>query len=118
MVFQEQPNEPWGRFDFLLIEAYQMLQDELCPKCGHPIWLCRSSSNKVDFSVEEAYCAAERTLMEYENNQRSPSDRIKDRKEKASWGRFYYTVPKPAYGADSELPGRREYYEELTPTVE
>ena len=118
MIFQTQPDEPWGRFDFLLLEAYQILQDETCPKCGHPVWLCRSTSNKIEFKAQEGYCASERALMEYEDSRKPSKDRQKDKYEKASWGRFFYTKPVLAYGAEGDLPSRTEYYEELASTVE
>lgn len=110
MLFHEQPTAAWERFDFLLLEAYQRLQDELCPKCGHPVWLCRSQSNKVQFSVREAYCSGERALREAEDRGK-PKDKRSSASDKKTWGQFHYTVPIPLPG--EELPTRQEYYEEL-----
>jgi len=109
MLFYEQPTDPWIPFDFKLLEAYQRLQDEICPKCGHPVWLCRSTSNRVQFRVREAYCAAERALKEKENQ---GNKKIKA-SEKKEWGRYYYTEPYVPETIGGELPSRREYYEEL-----
>jgi hypothetical protein len=108
MIFHEQPTAPWVPFDFILLEAYQRLQDELCPKCGHPVWFCRSQGNAVQFSVQTAYCASERALKEWEDRQ---NGKKAEKKDKAAWGRFTYTVPKPLPG--QELPTRSEYYEDL-----
>jgi hypothetical protein len=114
MLFHEQPTDPWRDYDFKLLEAYQRLQDELCPKCGHPVWLCRSSSNRVEFPVRVAYCAAERSLKEHEAGMLSATDKKKiTRSERAGWGRFYYTEPKVPENVDGELPTRREYYGEI-----
>lgn len=118
VIFYEQPTAPWKPFDFKLLEAYQILQDELCPKCGHPVWLCRSQSNTVEFRVRTEYCAGERALKEYEYNKMTHSERKNvDKKDRAGWGRFEYTypaVPEPFKGA--ELPSRADYYEELAKT--
>lgn len=111
MIFHEQPTAPWVAFDFLLLEAHQMLQDEICPKCGHPVWLCRSSSDAVQFKVQTDYCAGERALREAEDRAKPMKDRA-DRKEKKHWGEFRYTVPYAPPG--QELPTRNEYYEELS----
>lgn len=115
LIFHEQPTDPWIPFDFKLLEAYQILQDELCPKCGHPVWLCRSTSQNVEFKVGTAYCAGERALKEHEAAQMTSSERRKiDKKERAGWGRFYYVRPDVPANVEGDLPGRREYYEELS----
>jgi hypothetical protein len=112
MLFYEQPTDPWSPYDFKLLRAYQILQDELCPRCGHPIWLCRSSSNNVAFKVRSAVCQAERALKEAEDNRKDRKDRAKaaDRKH---WGEFFYTQPYRPPNADGEMPTRSEFYAEM-----
>lgn len=110
MIFHEQPTAPWVAFDFILLEAYQRLQDETCPKCGHPVWLCRSSSTDVDFEVHTAYCFAEKALKEAEDKAKPRDSRAK-REEKKTWGEFRYAVPTSPQGR--ELPSRSEYYDSL-----
>lgn len=110
MIFYEQPTDPWTPFDFKLLEAYQMLQDELCPKCGHPVWLCRSESNRVQFKVRAAVCYAERALREKEDQSKKPNDREKDRSVRQSWGEFFYTQPFIPENVEGELPTRMEFY--------
>jgi hypothetical protein len=117
MIFHHQPTAEWVPFDFMLLEAYQMLQDELCPKCGHPLWLCRSTSNNVEFKVREAYCNADRALREYEDN-RLPIKERTDRKSRSEWGRFFYTVPGVPSNAIGDLPTREDYFRELAGKVE
>lgn len=109
MIFYEQPTAPWRPFDFKLLEAYQRLQDETCPKCGHPVWLCRSQSNAVQFKIVEDVCQGERAMRAAEHR----GEKV-DKKDKAKWGQFRYTVPyaPPGY----ELPSREEYYEDLAKT--
>lgn len=112
MIFHEQPTDPWTPYDFKLLEAYQILQDELCPKCGHPIWLCRSTSNRVEFKAQEAYCAGERALKEKEDASKSREDKAKP-KEKKTWGQFFYTSPYTPPNIEGGLPTRAEFYQEM-----
>lgn len=110
MIFHEQPTAPWVAFDFILLEAYQRLQDETCPNCGHPVWLCRSDSPDVQFRAEVGYCAGTRAVKEAEDRSRPTKDRA-DRETKKTWGRFTYPVPYAPPGR--ELPTREQYYEDL-----
>jgi hypothetical protein len=112
MIFHHQPTADWVPFDFKLLEAYQILQDEICPKCGHPVWLCRSTSNDVTFKVREAYCNAERSLKEYEDHRKPIKERT-SAAERKEWGRFHYTVPAVPENATGDLPTREDYYREL-----
>lgn len=117
MIFYEQPTDPWIPFDFKLLEAFQILEDETCPQCGHPIWLCRSSSNALEFSVQDTVCYAERSLKQYEDSQKKPDEREKDSTVRARWGQHYYTVPTllPVEGA--EMPTRNQFYAESSATT-
>ena len=113
MIFHEQPTDPWVPFDFKLLEAYQILQDETCPKCGHPIWLCRSTSQGIQFKVKSDVCYAEKALEEHRVSQMKSKDRAEAKKNKAEWGRFFFTQPYNPPNVDAALPTRTEYYETL-----
>lgn len=117
MIFYEQPTDPWVKFDFMLIEAYQILQDETCPKCGHPVWLCRSSDPRVQFRVTSNVCFAERALKEYEDQKKPRTQREKDMKTRKEWGSFYSTSPFVPKNIEGELPTRTEFYEEMAAKV-
>lgn len=117
MILHRQPTDPWTPFDFKLLEAYQTLQEELCPKCGHPIWLCRSSSNRVAFKVQTAYCSAERALEERKDASKARSDKAKAA-EKKHWGEFQYSVPYSPPNVEGGLPTRAEWYKEQAKPVE
>lgn len=114
LVFHEQPHAPWEPFDFLLLEAYQILQDETCPKCGHFVWLCRSDNNRLDFVVRSDVCAADRKLKLDEYNSKPSKDKnaSKDKSLLSSFGKFQYTVPTMVVG-DKKLPTRADYYKSL-----
>lgn len=115
MIFYRQPTDPWVPFDFKLLETYQIMQDEICPKCGHPVWLCRTSSADVEFIVRTDMCYAERALKEHDEQKKPVKDRTKA-KDRKGWGRIEYTVaqvPKPLEEAGHKLPSRTTYYNEL-----
>lgn len=114
MIFHEQPSEPWTKHDFLLLEAYQILKDETCPKCGHPVWLCRSHSNTFSWKVESYVCQADRLLQEKQWYRTADKGTKPDAKERAEWGKEYYAVPVPLADAGyTELPTRLDYYKSL-----
>lgn len=117
MIFHEQPTDDWTPFDFMLIEAYQMLQDEICPKCGHPVWLCRSNSQNVAFRVTGAVCQAERSLREYEDQKKS-RDKRASKIDKQEWGVFYYTSPFVPQNIEGGLPTREQFYTEMAESQE
>lgn len=89
-----------------------MLQDETCPRCGQPIWLCRSDSTNVAFKVASDTCFAEKALKATEDNRKDKKDRAKPA-ERKEWGKFYYTVPYVPPTAEGDLPSRMEYYKAL-----
>jgi len=66
-VFEKQPSDPWDHADFRLLEAYQILQDETCGNCGHPLWLCRNPD--VFWEVRTDLCAAEKEIESWHKKQ-------------------------------------------------
>lgn len=115
MVFYEQPKQDWTHLDFRLLEAYQMLQDETCPQCGQPSWLCRSSDDRISWRVNESVCHATKAREEREWVRDNPSKRA-DKDERRKWGRFSYATPVVSshYPEGTELPTRKEYYENVS----
>ena len=98
--------------DFKLLEAYQQLQDEICPSCGQPVWLCRSTSQNIAWSVHETTCqytkAVEEKKWRLDHKKGSPK-----KEDRAGWGRILYATPQvPSYlDNDVELPTREEFYQ-------
>lgn len=106
MLFHEQPNTDWTDFDFLLLEAYQMLQDETCSQCGNPIWICHNEeANHVGFKVKTSKCFADAELEKWREKQEKSKNKKKD------YGTRPYVVPY-TYD-DSDMPSRRSYHESL-----
>lgn len=106
MLFHEQPTDSWIPFDFLLLEAYQILQDETCNECGNPIWVCRNDgAANVGFKVKVAKCYAKAELDKWYEKQ------DKAKKNKKSYGEYPYTV---AYTYDDgPMPSRMDYFQYL-----
>lgn len=106
MLFHEQPTDPWTPFDYLLIEAYQILQDETCTECGNPIWVCRNeAAANVGFKVKTAKCFAKGELEKWQEAQE------KKKNKKKVYGEYPYVVPY-TYD-DGPMPTREEFYESL-----
>lgn len=111
MIFYEQPNAPWTEFDFKLLEAYQILQDETCPSCGNPIWVCRTENRDVRFKMQSSTCFADK---EQENWEKQKKKVNKDWKPAA--GEQWYPVPVTISGGP--LPTREDYHRELADRME
>lgn len=111
MILQEQPTNPWKDFDFKLLEAYEILQSEICPKCQNPIWLCRNEDPDVIFEVRSAVCFAEKALERERERREGKNDKEKAKQRINDRGRYWFTVPKmnPA-STKTDLPTRREFY--------
>lgn len=99
--------------DFKLLEAHQILRDEICPQCGQPSWLCRSNDDRVSWRVSDSVCHATKAREEFDwrkNNKGRPS---KD--DRQGWGRFSYVTPIVSghMPEGTELPTRKEFYESV-----
>jgi len=104
MIFYVQPTDPWESYDFKLLEAYQILQDETCSMCGQPIWVCRSTSSNIRIKVRKTQC---NVTAELEKKQQA-DEKSKARKLKP--GEYYYTMV-DTYDGDF-LPTREAFYKE------
>lgn len=106
MLFHEQPTDPWTPFDFKLLEAYQILQEETCQECGNPIWICRNeNASNVGFKIKTATCFAKAELDRWQEREE------KKKTNKKSHGTYPYVV---AYTYDgSDMPTRASYYRGL-----
>lgn len=108
MIFYEQPTDKWTRFDFLLLEAYQILQDETCPQCGQPVWICRSDSSDVNVKVRTATC---NVTAEVEKKRKAMEKKAQNGKAALKPGEYLYPVVEPVPIPGARLPTRREFYE-------
>jgi hypothetical protein len=106
MLFHEQPSDPWVPFDFLLLEAYQTLEDETCNECGNPVWVCRNEeASNVGFKIKTGRCFGKAELDKWMEKD------SKKKTTKKSYGEYPYIV---AYTYDNgPLPSRSDYFQSL-----
>lgn len=111
MVFHEQPSDPWTGSDFRLLEAYQIMQDESCGHCGHPVWLCRNPD--VEWEVRTSTCESDRSITTWREQQTDS-----DGKSKVKNGVHPYAIPFVFEFSDdgspvkefTKLPSREDFY--------
>ena len=105
MLFHEQPTDPWVPFDFMLLEALQVLEQETCSECGNPIWVCRNDdAHNVGFKVKTTTCYAKAEMDRWQERQQ------KNNKSLAP-GELPYTI---AYTYDDgPMPTRKSYYDAM-----
>lgn len=110
MLFHEQPSDPWIDFDFMLLEAYQMLQEETCNECGNPIWICRNEeASWIGFKVKTTKCFAKAEMEKWQEAEEKKSN-------KKNYGVLPYIV---AYSYDeSPMPSRRDFFNGLSDKIE
>lgn len=109
MIFHEQPTEPWSPYDFKLLDAYQVLQDETCQKCGNPLWLCRSQSPNLHAVVRQARCNGTAAL---ERTEKSRSDDKRGRKKRELLPGEYDYVTFETINPEMPLPTRTDWLNE------
>lgn len=62
MILHTQPGKKWNKFDFLCIEAHQIVVNERCPQCGLPRWVCHNEDGDIGFRVVKDICYAKREI--------------------------------------------------------
>jgi len=97
--------------DRALLEAYQILEDEKCPECGQPTWICRNDDANLQFTVKKDVCYAKRAVEEKNADLKSVKDSKERAKIRAGWGAIEY--PSPYMIDGSPIPTRREYYDRI-----
>lgn len=110
MLFHEQPTDPWNEFDFLLVEALQILEDETCRECGNPIWICRNEeAAHVGFKVKTSTCFAKAEMDRWQAAQEKKG-------KKSTPGELPYVI---AFTYDDgPMPTRMSYYRGLSDKIE
>lgn len=118
IVYGKPVNQEWDAMDRALIEAYQILEDERCPECGQPTWICRNDDPNIQFSVKKDVCHAKRVLEETHGQDalKNTKDTKERNKIKASWGSIEYAAPFTI--DEGPLPTRKEYYERVAKDTE
>lgn len=99
------PGSKWTPADHAVAEAFQILQDETCPNCGHPVWVCRTQNNNVEFIVNTEVCQVTAAL----DRKEAAASKSKSAKKKP--GEFNFVRIK--MHGDLPKPDRDSYYQDL-----
>jgi hypothetical protein len=59
MILGADDRKRWDKWDRVLAEAHQIIENERCPQCGYPVYLCQNESEIVQFRLNEESCAIE-----------------------------------------------------------
>ena len=74
----KQPYSKWNELDYILLEAFQLYEDEMVKEVGLPYWMTRSIDPDIQFIVDERYDAASAALSlwnEAESNRKKKKKR-------------------------------------------
>lgn len=58
LIERRAPHGKWSTWDFIAFDAAHRTDDEICKRCGLPVYVCRNESNEIQFGVREEGCAA------------------------------------------------------------
>lgn len=97
------PYGEWSPADYRLIRSYQQMKDELCPKCGQPVWLCHSTDPDLVWEVQTETCYATAAIEARRWKDDNPKEQPK-KKDRQSWGRDYYPVATMLPDMDGNTP--------------
>lgn len=95
----------------MLLEAYQILQDETCSQCGNPIWICRSEDPNVQFKIRNSVCFADREFEKWKKRQQDTAKRLKKDNWEPDPGEEWYPVPYTVDGGP--FPSRDDFLRSL-----
>lgn len=77
LIFRTQPDSEWDELDYILIEAYQVYEDETSQTTGQPLWLSRSGDPGLQFVIEEYIDAAQEAIDVYDEEHAKDEKKIK-----------------------------------------
>lgn len=107
LLMEPNPHGDWTKVDYLLIDAFHILDAETCTICNNPIWLCHSTDNRIDFSVTKRTCYAKAEIEDFEKSTEGKN---------LDSGEYLIAVPRGienATGIDDPLPTRSEAYKSM-----
>lgn len=101
----KQPSDPWDQTDKKLAIAFHILNKQTCPKCGQPLWVCRSNDRNLVFKVKSGTCYASKALEDKQKADEKANRKLKN-------GEFQYVVPEMLF--DNPYPTRADWLAEQT----
>ena len=100
----------WSKWDIVLAQAFQILENERCSQCGLPRYICGNDSRDVDFRIEKQVCYATIAREKYEKAEEKKRGKAKGQQNEAPPGEAVYPSPYLHSGADLSTL-RDPYYE-------
>ena len=74
MLVGADSRKPWDKMDRVIMLAYQTLQEERCPRCGSPIWLCDNDDQSLDVRIRRRTCYASDEIEAYRERYKDDGD--------------------------------------------
>lgn len=109
MILGADNRKPWSDLDVLVMQAYQIIEDERCGQCGMPRWLCHNADQRLMVRVKTDRCMARVEMDEFEEKRQEGKKKGED-EEGAAYPEFY--LRPDAEGMDL-VEFRALYYEQL-----
>ena len=100
----KQPTDPWDQDDKKIAVAAHILEKQTCPKCGQPLWICRSTDPNIEFQVKTGICYASKALEDRQAKDEKNKKKLKN-------GEFRYTVPNMLF--ENPFPTRADWLESM-----
>ena len=72
MILGEDNRTAWSKLDVLIMQAYQILEDERCPQCGMYQWLCRIDDDpNLQIRISRDKCIAREEIEDANKSKKS-----------------------------------------------
>lgn len=107
LLNKKNPHGKWTKLDYMIQDAYFIMDTETCTICNNPVWLCHSTDNRIDFKVVTRTCYAQAEKEDYENSSKG---------KKLGTGEYILAVPigiEDESGEHEKLPARHEAYQKM-----
>ena len=75
MILGADNRKRWSSLDVMILQAYQIMEDERCAQHGGPAWLCDHSDPKLQVRIKESSCYAKRELEIAEDARKDKDDK-------------------------------------------
>ena len=62
MITGADSRKKWSLWDRLIMEAYQIVENEKCDRCGLPRWICHNESNEIQYHIVRDECSTTATI--------------------------------------------------------
>lgn len=102
MILGEDNRKAWSPLDVLVMQAYQIIEDERCGQCGLPRWLCKNADPRLQVRVKIDDCYASQEVKKEEERRSKDDD-----KSGVAYPEFYAIDGTPLHEF------RALYYEQL-----